>query len=285
LPGLDQRPISAPVTASKRNRRETTVVDWLIDRLAIRLADRAAERHPPPWEPRQNVLLGVLEPTRVQPPSKLHDEVAKEQQIEEATQVETVIKPTGEVPSLGLDFRVTTEKLGAVELTVSVAFALYLEEIAKLEEQRTYLGSTALENENGPQPGAHQPTITSAEMSPAAGLRPEEPVGAGAALPSARKQQAKKTRLLGAWRRHNVNVDRIQVVVPMDGEVVCVSEPLASRLARSLRLITPVKRPCALLSPNATRSRVKRWGTSRPSAPRSAERSTASGHRRFQTSS
>lgn len=54
--------------ASLRNRREAGVVDWLIDRLALRLADRTAIRHRPPWEPRANVLLGVLEPIWVQPP-------------------------------------------------------------------------------------------------------------------------------------------------------------------------------------------------------------------------
>ncbi|MDP9387394.1 MAG: hypothetical protein M3Q48_05550, partial [Actinomycetota bacterium] len=53
--------------ASSRNRREAAVVDWLIDRLAVTLADRAGGRHAPPWEPKQHVLLGVLDPIRVQP--------------------------------------------------------------------------------------------------------------------------------------------------------------------------------------------------------------------------
>ena len=74
--GAARRAPSAPMNATLGNRRESGVVDWLIDRLALRLADRTDVRHGPPWEPRANVLLGVLEPIWVQSPPVAEDGAA-----------------------------------------------------------------------------------------------------------------------------------------------------------------------------------------------------------------
>jgi len=119
------------------------VVDWLVDRLAIRLADRASGRHSPPWEPRANVLLGVLEPIWVQGPPVLKgdaDAASATETHNGSDPVEPVAAETGDVPALGMNFRVRARDADVIELDVDLAFALYLEEVATLDEQRLYLG-------------------------------------------------------------------------------------------------------------------------------------------------
>lgn len=206
--------------ASLRNRREASVVDWLIDRLAIKLGDRAGGRHAPPWEPKQNVLLGVLEPTKVKPaPLDTGEDAADGNPDAEASATapaETTTAPTGEIPSLGLDFRV---RAGGEVLTVDVdvAFALYLEEVATLDEQRGYLAVTA-DSAAGTQAG-----------EPVAGT-PDAPAAAATAMEKAkpRRRRERKSRLLGAWRRHDVTLDTIRIEIPLNGTVVTVDEPLAA---------------------------------------------------------
>jgi hypothetical protein len=157
--------------ASSRNRREAAVVDWLIDRLAVTLADRAGGRHAPPWEPKQHVLLGVLDPIRVQPAPVATGEDAASGDPDADTSAtapaETATTPTGEIPSLGLDFRVRAAGLDAITLDVDLAFALYLEEIATLDEQRRYLATdpataAAEAAADGPADGGAQATSAAA---------------------------------------------------------------------------------------------------------------------------
>lgn len=225
------------MTASLRNRRESAVVDWLIDRLAIRVADRTGGRHAPPWEPRQNVLLGVLEPICVQPPQSPAEDGNSNQGPNgpgSATEAETVTKPAGEVPALGLDFRVSAGKSTVLELIVDVDFALYLEEIATLEEQQNYLGNAVPESNAEPQQGKEQ-AATDSEADPSAQdetTLESSSAGGTTQLPT-KKKRAKKTRLLGAWRRHDATVDPIRVAIPLDGQVIRVDEPLTSA-ARAL---------------------------------------------------
>ena len=146
---------SASVTATDRNRREAATVDWLIDRLAVRLGDRNGGRHAPPWEPRQEVLLGVLEPVRVvATPAASDSDPAGDSALAGGSApaaAETVTQPSGEIPSIGLDFRLRTAPgATSVELDLDVAFSVYLEDLGTLEEQRSYLGS----NHETPEPEA-----------------------------------------------------------------------------------------------------------------------------------
>jgi Helicase conserved C-terminal domain len=211
--------------ASSANRREAAVVDWLIGRLAIRLADRAGGRHAPPWEPKQSVLLGVLEPIRVQPPPVSTGEDAAEggngAERSATAGTETATAPTGEIPSLGLDFRVRAAGVDTVTLDVDAAFAIYLEEIATLPEQRRYL--------------ATDPDVVDAPAAPdsPAGDEPPEAAATTADTPAdatskPRRRPERKTRLLGAWRRHDVTLEPFRVEVPVDGRVVTVDETLQS---------------------------------------------------------
>ncbi|WP_299450968.1 helicase-related protein [uncultured Serinicoccus sp.] len=226
------------MNASISNRREAGVVDWLIDRLALRLADRTDIRHSPPWEPRANVLLGVLEPIWVQPPpvAKNGDTAAEEAGPESGGETaEQDAAQTGDVPALGLNFRVRAAGREAIELDIDLAFALYLEEIATLDEQRTYLGAAETDLTAGPDAttdtgvdtaisgsNTSSEAATSAADPPSGDPPSTEPTGGedGAAPATKRPKRERKTRLLGAWRRQDVKVPSARIQVPLDGAVV-----------------------------------------------------------------
>ena len=220
-----RRAPSAPVKASDRNRRETAVVDWLIGRLAERLGDRNGGRHAPPWEPKQHVLLGVLAPTRVQPPatSKSVDAEgcdADASQVSTTAETETTA-PIDEIPALGIDFRArATTGAAALTFDVSVDFALYLEEIATLAEQRTYLGAAATDTTDDTT--ENEAATAAADVASGVPDTVEEQRGAR----TQRRPREKKARLLGAWRRHDVESATLRIDVPLDGAVVTVDRPL-----------------------------------------------------------
>lgn len=240
MPGAARREPSAPVNAFPANRREAGVVDWLIDRLAMRLADRTGIRHSPPWEPRQNVLLGVLEPIRVQAPPDLKDGKADSQDgagdgESQSEEVQEVNPQTGDIPALGLNFRVRADGTAPIELDIDVAFALYLEEVATLAEQLSYLGDAPDETAvSDAQPAADtepssDETSTANSSSSEEGSAASSETDADGALdaqdaaepaPGARSKRGRKTRLLGAWRRRDIDVPRATIHVPLGGEVV-----------------------------------------------------------------
>ena len=244
LSGPARRSPSAPENASLRNRRESAVVDLLIDRLADRLADRGGARHAPPWEPKQNVLLGVLEPIWVRPPAVASGEDTAEDDTGEANETgnsaetEQATTPIGEIPSLGVDFRVRACGADKVTLNVDVAFAVYLEEIATLDEQRTYLGApiqatttsgtadgtgncidlSATQSADGnASHGGGQPAGAAAQSTEWALIGSDG--GGHSSADAGRRGRERRTRLLGAWRRHDVNVPSFHIVVPLDGGV------------------------------------------------------------------
>ena len=247
MPGAARRP-SAPANASPRNRRESAIVDLLIDRLADRLADRSGVRHPPPWEPKQNVLLGVLEPIWVRPPAvvTVEDTTAEDDTTDATNTAETerAKTPVGEIPSLGIDFRVRARGADKAALEVDVAFALYLEEIATLDEQRSYLGQPALAKiATGASDGTGSDPSTSAAQSEeeVAGQGEQQAMDSSAAPPASAppaphdavgssqgnaRRRDRNARLLGAWRRHDVGVPAFHIEVPLDGSVVKIYDPL-----------------------------------------------------------
>ena len=257
LTSAPRRAPSAPATASGRNRREAGVVDWLVARLANRLADRDGARHAPPWEPKQNVLLGVLEPIWVkQPTAGADDTTADGSSADQGAPPETDTAPgpepavttTGEIPSIGLDFQVQASGVDAVELGVDLSFALYLEEIATLDEQRTYLGTTTPATAHDGTPGTGTDGAANTDTVAGTGNATDGAVpngadistdsaAAGAAAPAAeegpapgrgRRKREKKARLLGAWRRRDVSLEPVRLTVPLDGTVVTTSGPLTA---------------------------------------------------------
>lgn len=223
MPGVTGRTASAPANASSRNRREAGIVDGLIDRLAQRLADRGGDRHSPPWEPRANVLLGVLDPIWVQ--SQPIADRAEGTELEGAREpIKQAAAQTGEVPALGLTFRVHATNPEAVELDVALRIALYVEEIATLDEQRTYLG----EFEAGPSgelsaapaaPG-HTSNASAIQRGESGKHGPSSPADIDVQPTRPDRKRERKTRLLGAWCRRDIEVPSARIQVPLDGTVV-----------------------------------------------------------------
>ena len=295
MSGATRRP-SAPDNASPRNRRESAVVDLLIDRLADRLGDRSGVRHAPPWEPKQNVLLGVLEPIWVHPPAVTAGENSAENgdsdagETSDTAETEKATTPLGEIPSLGVDFRVRADGAEKVMLTVDLAFALYLEEIATLDEQRTYLGapgqaqtSTGKGEGTGGEtdPSTAHPTDGhirqgDAEPNDVAEDQSADSAASGSDTPgdsgqgTTRRRRERKTRLLGAWRRHDVSVSELRIEVSTNGTVETVSTLSTDQCAPSSTGITRNLTPCG-------HSRLSATSCPEPHSPmrsRSAPRST-----------
>ena len=225
---------SAPAGAPLINYREGAVVDWLIDRIGNRLGDRSGGRHAPPWEPKHEVVLGVLEPIRVlstPPPSEI--DKSNPDSTAPALAVQTVTATSGEVPSLALDFRVRAPEGGQpISLEVDVNFAMYTEELATLDEQRTYLRTAPA---SGPAVNADGVVDAGANQSNESALNTPAPTHApvtavaGAAVAATKPKPARrrKTRLLGAWRRHEVPTETLQIEVATDGEVTTVTTGLS----------------------------------------------------------
>lgn len=244
---------------SKRNRRERHVVEWLTTRIGNRLADRNGAIHPPPWEPRSNVVIGVLEPIRLPAPAPAEagtdaeasdgaDEVSAGEPVAYTLQV-----PDGtEVPSMSLDFLVEVPPgTDNVQVRLDASWSIYTELVASLDDQRKYLGdgSTA---EDAPPGGGGAEAGPAAELAGAAAAAPSGPgvektpkggqqeldganpvsafkatdVSRTAATAAAgkevktRKKRERKARLLGAWQRHRLQVESFTLTIPLDGNVV-----------------------------------------------------------------
>ena len=122
------------MTDKSTNADEVIVIRHLIGRLENLLADRQGDRHEPLWEPRQNVVLGVLE-SRFAPPPLDESGV----RVGEDPGRTAILATAGEtaIPSLGIDFKVRSlEPLVTVE--VDLTFAIYLQEYATIDEQRQF---------------------------------------------------------------------------------------------------------------------------------------------------
>lgn len=116
------------MTQSQRNRAESAVVDHLISEVITMLTDREGGRHAPPWEPKNEVRIGVLRPRINYPPPEDEAEgAASAEDIaaeEAASASELQAEPPSDQPVIGLDFTIRTNQPTAA-LEVSVQFALY----------------------------------------------------------------------------------------------------------------------------------------------------------------
>lgn len=175
------------------NRNELAVVEHLASCLEHRLADRGGSRHAPGWEPKQNVVLGVLEPRLLR--TKTDDGDASRTSTE-AQAPEDDLGEGDSTPSVGMDFVVETY-LNQIEVEVDADFALYLEEYPSLAEQRDYLTPEASEwDEDG-------------EDGDGSSGRP-----------------SRNTGIVSVWRRYDVALRHARLSVPLGGEHVKVVDAL-----------------------------------------------------------
>ena len=174
-------------TESERNV-ESAVVDYLVHRLERRLADRGGGRHDPGWDPRQNVVLGVLEPV-------IAGTSEQSGEVEETTE-QLLVTQTQPLPSLGMDLAAQPGN-GQLAVSVDVEFALYVEEYPTRDEQLRYQAPEEVESDDRAEPSAADPS-----------------------------SRSRTTRLVSVWRRKQVKVCGVQLTIALDGTHTEITEPL-----------------------------------------------------------
>lgn len=177
-------------------RVESAVVDYLVHRLERRLADRGGGRHDPGWEPRQNVVLGVLEPVIAG---------ASEQsgEVEEETE-QLLVTETEPLPSLGIDLAARPGS-GQLAVSVDVEFALYVEEYPTRDEQLSYQVPEEVKSDDRSEASA-------------------DPLSS----------RSRTTRLVSVWRRKQLTVSGVQLTIALDGTHTEVTEPLHEAIAETI---------------------------------------------------
>lgn len=215
--------------STSTNQEEMLVVERLADRLASWLGDRDGTRHPPPWEPRQYVVLGVL-PARISPPPPVateadRDEPSAQETAEQSVEVsnrEALAADDVALPAMTLVFRAAGAN-ESIKVAVELDFALYLEEYATLEEQREYVRYATGEESSGESGTTAEGHEASSEGNVRQG--PNEETGR-----PPRRRRARQTNVGGAWRRLNVHVSGLVIDVPTTEEHVTLSDPIAERV-------------------------------------------------------
>lgn len=186
--------ISASVNKqNEENYLEFNFVKHLSEILEIRLADRGGERHNPGWEPRQNVVLGVLESHIIQ--SDLGSEGERADELDEMFISDN---------SIGFDF-VVCPASNNVHLRVNLDFAIYCEEYPTVEEQRSY---------------AH-PEIEIVEHTENKSMGSEKRDNLNISSNSHRTHERALTRLVSIWRRYDILIKDIKLSIPLNGDYVC----------------------------------------------------------------
>ena len=196
------------------NHDEVQVVERLIDGLEERLADRSGGRHEPGWNPRQNVVVGVLEPRFVKPtrPPKEGDEQDGEPEEAQGKPIEAL--PQGEPAAIGIDFIVRRAN-DKVELEVDVRFAFYIEEYPTLVDELKHLGQSAAATAPA-SPGAESKPPGVQEAPEAQPEASSDDDNAGAPTGDS-KRRKKRSTLVSVWRRFDVVVPRTPIVIDTDG--------------------------------------------------------------------
>ena len=214
---------------SPRNARELRVVDWLGKRLERRLADRGGGRHEPGWEPRQNVVVGVLEPVIATPDGGTPTSGAESDAL--------LVPEVESLPSLGLDFRARARS-NALQVFADVKLAIYLEEYPTREEQLRYEKPEAAimapteepgESPASPNkaPDAHDLPVpdTSGQLTP----ETDDP-------PRKRAARRRTTRLASVWTRVELCVPAITLEIPLTGAVVEGGNELRAAITAAIDL-------------------------------------------------
>lgn len=145
------------------NAAEQAMVDHVLGVVATELTDRPGGRHAPPWDPKQQVRVGVLRPQVRRPREEQADEDADDEE-EEDERLDVNHEPL----ALGLDFAVEPDQLGhgaaEIALSVDVRFALYQpllptrEEMARYVREQTDDEDEKVDGTDEDKGGSHGPT-------------------------------------------------------------------------------------------------------------------------------
>lgn len=172
------------------------------------LTDRNGERHPPPWEPRQNVVVGVL-PSTVAPPPPVatdgddNDDVPEDGDPTEASIDELLSGDGTSGPSISMTFAVKSDK--PITVKACLDFAIYVEEYATLEELRSHiaLADSTKHDTSGPSDAIAADPSSGTELT-------RRPV-----------------TVLGAWRRIQLSLSDIELQISLDEQHTEVQQPIS----------------------------------------------------------
>lgn len=202
---------------SKLDNDELKLVNAVATEIKHLLTDREGHRHAPPWEPRQNVVIGVL-PSTVAPPPPLatsHSDADGNDQPEDADHTETSIDEllsgnSTSGPSIGMSFSVKSD--GPITVKASLDFAIYVEEYATRTELRDHIALAASTSHDASKLDG------SADADPnPANVRTRRPV-----------------TVLGAWRRIPISLSDIELRVSLDEEHAEVHQPITMAIEKAI---------------------------------------------------
>ena len=202
------------------NSNELELVNSLACEVKNLLTDRGGERHPPPWEPRQNVVVGVL-PATVSPPPPVVGEEEEEDEEEDdhsaketdntAASIDDVLRGAGSsLPSIGMTFQVRSKS--PIAVTASLEFAIYVEEYATLEELRRHLSITTSDDRDLSDEGADVDKDTEFVAAP----------------------QRRTVTVLGAWRRIPISLSNLELRINLDESHAVLEQPIDEAIRRAI---------------------------------------------------
>lgn len=198
---------------TSQQHAELELVGSLADEVKKLLTDRGGERHPPPWEPKQNVVVGVLRATVAPPPPVAdsdgeQDDYQPEEEDATSASVDDLLSGADEtLPSIGMTFAV--ESRSAITVTVRLEFAIYLQEYATLEETQAYVAHAA-----STEDAATDPHDTAAASG---GTRRQRPV-----------------TVLGAWRRVPIVLEGLDLRIALDEDPTMLEQPLTEAVRSAI---------------------------------------------------
>ncbi len=167
---------------SPTNTVECALVELLVQEASESLSDRLGKRHQPPWNPHQQVRIGVLPPRYMAPEAELDDS------NEASALPRGAAAATEAVTAIGLDFLADVpSEAESIKLKLSVRFALYQPLLPTLSEMRHHAMGTA-QRENRANDNSSSP-------------------------PS-------RIPVPNAWQRATVFADELTIAIPLDGEHV-----------------------------------------------------------------
>lgn len=196
-------------TESSSEHSELRLVNDVATEIKRLLTDREGDRHPPPWEPRQNVVIGVL-PSTVAPPPPVattnsdEDDLLEDVDPTEASIDELLSGDGTSGPSIGMSFAIKSDE--PITVKASLDFAIYVEEYATLEEFREYIALAASSAHDTSQ------TDDAADADPSPANAPTR----------------RPVTVLGAWRRIPISLSDIELRIHLDEEHTEVQQPITS---------------------------------------------------------
>lgn len=207
---------STSSTESSSDHGELRLVNDVAAEIKHLLTDRGGDRHAPPWEPRQNVVIGVL-PSTVAPPSPVatsngdeDDDLLEDADPTEASIDELLSGDGTSGPSIGMSFAVRSDE--PITVKASLDFAIYVEEYATLEELRDHIALAASTAHDASQ------ADDVADASPSPGNAPTR----------------RPVTVLGAWRRIPISLSDIEFQISLDEEHTEVHQPITRAVRRAI---------------------------------------------------